>query len=91
MSPQDVMRDILINDPKHIGRGDYAIIFKADSIQMSNIKQSSALEYIHSGKLKLKNVLYSGGNPYSTVSKMSYEVRNKLTFNQIKSRGGCGG
>ncbi len=91
MSPKDVMRDILINDPKHVGRGDYAIIFKADPVQMSNIKQSSALEYIHNGRLKLKDVLYSGGNPYSIVSKMNYETRSKLTFNQIKARGSCGG
>ncbi|BEM57885.1 hypothetical protein SME22J_17460 [Serratia marcescens] len=91
MSPNDVMRDILINDPKHVGRGDYAIIFKADPVQMSNIKQSSALEYIHNGRLKLKDVLYSGGNPYSIVSKMNYETRSKLTFNQIKARGNCGG
>ncbi len=91
MSPNDVMRDILINDPKHVGRGDYAIIFKADPVQMSNIKQSSALEYIHNGRLKLKDVLYSGGNPYSIVSKMNYETRSKLTFNQIKARGSCGG
>ncbi|AIA48813.1 RHS family protein [Serratia sp. FS14] len=91
MSPNDVMRDILINDPKHVGRGDYAIIFKADPVQMSNIKQASALEYIHNGRLKLKDVLYSGGNPYSIVSKMNYETRSKLTFNQIKARGNCGG
>ncbi len=91
MSPNDVMRDILINDPKHVGRGDYAIIFKADPVQMNNIKQSSALEYIHNGRLKLKDVLYSGGNPYSIVSKMNYETRSKLTFNQIKARGSCGG
>ncbi|CAB1206382.1 Putative deoxyribonuclease RhsC [Serratia marcescens] len=91
MSPNDVMRDILINDPKHVGRGDYAIIFKADPVQMSNIKQSSALEYIHNGRLKLKDVLYSGGNPYSIVSKMNYETRSKLTFNQIKAMGNCGG
>jgi hypothetical protein len=58
---------------------------------MSNIKQSSALEYIHNGRLKLKDVLYSGGNAYSIVSKMNYETRSKLTFNQIKARGSCGG
>ncbi|GKX48182.1 hypothetical protein ABRP70_05445 [Pectobacterium odoriferum] len=90
MSPKDVMRDILINDPFHAGRGDYAIIFKADSVQMSNIRQSSMLEYIHSGKIKLNDVLYSGTNPYSITSNMNYEARNKLTLNQIGMRGKCG-
>ncbi|WP_367438803.1 hypothetical protein ABX014_09170 [Snodgrassella alvi] len=32
VTPQDAMRDIFINDPLHIGRGDYAIIFKADAL-----------------------------------------------------------
>ena len=91
MSPKDVMRDILINDPKHVGRGDYAIIFKADSFQMGNIKSSSALEYIHSGRIKLNDVLYSGTNPYSIISKMDYETRRKLTANQINVRGKCRG
>ncbi|MFP1729760.1 RHS repeat-associated core domain-containing protein, partial [Lonsdalea quercina] len=91
MSPKDVMRDILINDPKHVGRGGYAIIFKADPVQMGNIKSSSALEYIHSGRIKLNDVLYSGTNPYSITSKMNYETRNKPTTIQMNARGKCGG
>jgi RHS repeat-associated protein len=91
MSPDDVMRDILINDPKHAGRGDYSVIFKVDSEQRVNIKQTSALEYTHSGRLKMNDILYSGGNPYSSLSDLDYEMRNKLTINQIKSRGSnCG-
>ncbi|ACX86220.1 hypothetical protein Pecwa_0376 [Pectobacterium parmentieri WPP163] len=90
MSPNDIMRYLLITDPLHAGRGDYAIIFKADSVQMSNIKRSSMLEYIHSGKIKSNDVLYSGSNPYSITSNMNYEARNNLTLNQINMRGKYG-
>jgi len=58
---------------------------------MGNIKASSALEYIHSGRIKLNDVLYSGSNPYSLTSKMEYETRNKLTMNQMNARGKCSG
>ena len=91
MSPGDVERDILINNKKHVGRGDYAVIFKADTVQRNNIKMSSELEYIHSGRIKLKDILYSGEDPYSITSKMSYDIRYKLTRNQVKARGACGG
>ena len=91
MSPQDAMRDIFINDPLHAGRGDYSIIFKADNSQMGNIIQSSELEYIHSGRLKLGEVLHAGKNPYDIVSHLPYEQRLKMNQEQIKSRGGrCG-
>ncbi|AFI88514.1 hypothetical protein [Pectobacterium parmentieri] len=90
MSPNDIMRYLLITDPLHVGRSDYAIIFKADSVQMSNIKRFSMLEYIHSGKIKLNDVLYPGSNPYSIASNMNYEDRNKLTLNQISMRGKFG-
>ena len=88
MSPQDAMRDIFINDPIHTGRGDYSIIFKADSTQMGNIFQSSELEYIHSGRLKPGEILHAGKNPYDVVSHLSYEQRLNMTQEQIKSRGG---
>jgi hypothetical protein len=91
MSPDDVMRDILIGDKNHLGRGDYSIIFKVDSTQMSNIEQTSILEYIHKGRLRLKDVLYSGGNPYASISKLDDVVRNGITNNQIRVRGGCRG
>ncbi len=91
LSPQDAMRDIFINDPIHTGRGDYSIIFKADSTHMGNIFQSSELEYIHSGRLKLGEILHAGKNPYDVVSHLSYEKRLNMTQNQINSRGGkCG-
>ncbi len=91
MSPQDAMRDIFINDPMHTGRGDYSIIFKADSTQMGNIVQSSELEYIHSGRLKFGEIFHAGKNPYDVVSHLSYEQRLNITQEQIKSRGGkCG-
>ncbi|MGP3591075.1 RHS repeat-associated core domain-containing protein, partial [Vagococcus sp. WN89Y] len=91
MSPEDAMRDIFINDPQHAGRGDYSIIFKADSSQMSKITQSSELEYIHSGRLKPGEILHAGKNPYDTVSHLSYDQRLKMTHEQMKSRGGrCG-
>jgi len=75
MKPQDTMRDIFINDQLHTGCGDYAIIFKVDNLQMSNIKQSSDLEYIHSGRLKLREVIYAGKNPYGLLSHLPYEQR----------------
>lgn len=87
MSPQDVMRDVLINNQKHAGRGDYAVIFKADSVQKTNISLSSRLEYIHEGNLRLKEVIYSGKNPYSTFSNLYYNIRLKMTDNQVKARG----
>ncbi|WP_445744623.1 RHS repeat domain-containing protein [Pectobacterium parmentieri] len=91
MSPQDAMRNIFINDPAHTGRGDYSIIFKADSTQMVNIFQSSELEHIHSGRLKLGEVLHAGKNPYDVVSHLSYEQRLNMTQEQINSRGDkCG-
>ncbi|EDF8720546.1 type IV secretion protein Rhs, partial [Salmonella enterica] len=91
MSPQDAMRDIFINDPIHTGRGDYSIIFKADSTQMGNVFQSSELEYTHKGRLKLGEILHAGKNPYDVASHLSYEQRLSMTQEQIKSRGGeCG-
>ncbi|NUU69047.1 type IV secretion protein Rhs, partial [Enterobacteriaceae bacterium BIT-l23] len=87
MSPDDVMRDLLINNPRYAGRGDYSIIFKTDEAQRANINLSSRLEYIHSGRLKLNDVLYSGKNPYSSLSSLDYETRLKLTDNQVKVRG----
>ncbi|WP_050483075.1 RHS repeat-associated core domain-containing protein [Pseudomonas sp. Ant30-3] len=91
MSPKDVMRDILINDPMHSGKGDYSIIFKADAAQLSNIVKSSELEYIHSGRLKIGEILHAGKNPYSAFSHISYEQRLKLTQEQIDTRGkNCG-
>ncbi|WP_270221142.1 RHS repeat-associated core domain-containing protein [Kosakonia cowanii] len=91
MSPEDAMRDIFINDVSHPGRGDYSIVFKADASQMSKIAQSSELEYIHSGRLKLRDILHAGKNPYDTVSHLSYDQRWKMTHEQMKSRGGgCG-
>ncbi|WP_216353145.1 RHS repeat domain-containing protein [Snodgrassella alvi] len=91
MTPRDAMRDIFINDPIHTGRGDYAIIFKVDNLQMGNIIQSSELEYIHSGRLKLGEIFHAGKNPYGIFSHLSYEQRLKMNQEQIKSRGnGCG-
>ncbi len=87
MSPDDVMRDLLINNPRYAGRGDYSVIFKIDETQRANINLSSRLEYIHSGRLKLNDVLYSGKNPYSSSSSLDYETRLKLTDNQVKVRG----
>ncbi|GLR09514.1 hypothetical protein GCM10007905_22340 [Mixta theicola] len=87
MSPDDVVRDLLINNKDHIGRGDYSIVFKTDSLQLSNIEQVSELEYTHKGKLRLNDVLYSGKNPYDIVADMSYEKRLSMLHNQINSRG----
>ena len=85
------MRDIFINDPLHTGRDDYVIIFKADNSQMGNIIQSSELEYIHSGRLKLGEVLHAGKNPYDIVFHLPYEQRLKMNQERINSRGGrCG-
>ncbi len=59
MIPDDVTRNLLINNPKYVGRGDYAIIFKVDSVQLNNINNKvSEFEYIHSGKLKMKEILH---------------------------------
>jgi RHS repeat-associated protein len=90
MSPKDVLRDLLINNPIHTGRGDYAIIFKVDPGERGNIHLSSRLEYIHEGKLKLKDILYSGKNPYTMLEHLDYDTRLKLTDNQVKIRK-CGG
>jgi RHS repeat-associated protein len=88
MTPKDVMRDLLINNPRYTNdRGDYAIIFKADSVQMENIELASRLEYIHTGKVRLNGLLYAGKNPYANLSSLNYETRLKLSDNQIKSRG----
>ncbi|WP_391528362.1 hypothetical protein [Photorhabdus akhurstii] len=91
MTPDDVTRNLLINNPKYVGRGDYAIIFKADSVQLNNINKVSEFEYIHSGKLKMKEILHAGKNPYSIVSYLDYETRNKMTNNQLDARSKCGG
>ncbi len=90
MSPKDVMRDLLINNPNHIGRGDYAIIFKIDPGERGNIRSPSRLEYTHEGKLKLNNILYAGKNPYTILEHLDYDTRLKLTDNQVKIRK-CGG
>ncbi|EOC0267046.1 RHS repeat-associated core domain-containing protein [Cronobacter dublinensis] len=87
MSPEDAMRDIFINDPVHTGRGDYAIIFKADAEQMSKISQSAELEYIHSGRLKVGEIVHAGKNLYATLTHLSYEQRLGMTQEQMKSRG----
>ncbi|POD96703.1 hypothetical protein BVY05_22420 [Pectobacterium odoriferum] len=87
MSPKDVMRDLLINDSLHIGRGDYAIIFKADNHQLSNIVRNSEFEYIHSGKMKIGDTLYTGKNPYGVISDLPYEQRLRLSQEQMKYRG----
>ncbi|EPF5213917.1 RHS repeat-associated core domain-containing protein [Cronobacter dublinensis] len=87
MSPEDAMRDIFINDPVHTGRGDYAIIFKADAEQMSKISQSAQLEYIHSGRLKIGEIVHAGKNPYATLTHLTYEQRLGMTQEQMKSRG----
>ncbi|WP_445373683.1 RHS repeat domain-containing protein [Photorhabdus tasmaniensis] len=90
MSPKDVMRDLLINNPNHIGRGNYAIIFKIDPGERGNIRSPSRLEYTHEGKLKLNNILYAGKNPYTILEHLDYDTRLKLTDNQVKIRK-CGG
>ncbi|OWO79237.1 hypothetical protein B5C26_22015 [Photorhabdus luminescens] len=90
MSPKDVVRDLLINNPNHIGRGDYAIIFKIDPGERGNIRSPSRLEYTHEGKLKLNNILYAGKNPYTILEHLDYDTRLKLTDNQVKIRK-CGG
>ncbi|WP_369987353.1 RHS repeat-associated core domain-containing protein [Pseudomonas xanthosomatis] len=87
MTPDDVYRDILISNPVHKGRGDYAIIFKIDSVQRTNISLSSRLEYIHVGNLRLKDVLFAGKNPYSKLSGLDYDTRLRLTDVQVASRG----
>lgn len=91
MSPDDVMRDILIGDMNHVGRGDYSIIFKVNSTQAVNIEQTSVLEYIHRGRLRLDDIIYSGKNPYGVLSSLDDITRNKITNTQIDSRGGCHG
>nr|WP_242689360.1 RHS repeat-associated core domain-containing protein [Photorhabdus cinerea] len=84
MSPKDVVRDLLINNPKYTGRGDYAIIFKIDPGGRGNTRFSTDLEYIHEGTLKLKNILYSGKNPYDMLEHLDYEARHKLTNEQVR-------
>ncbi|WP_380184618.1 RHS repeat-associated core domain-containing protein [Kalamiella sp. sgz302252] len=91
MSSEDVSRNLLINNKSHDGRGEYAIIFKVDDLQMNNIRQSSDLEYIHSGKVKLNDVIYAGKNPYSIIAHYPYEKRLATLQEQIKLRGNrCG-
>ncbi len=91
MTPDDVTRNLLINNPKYLGRGDYAIIFKVDSVQLNNINKVSEFEYIHSGKLKMKEILHAGKKTYSVVLHIDYETRNKMTNNQLDARSKCGG
>lgn len=46
----------------------------------------SRLEYIHEGNLRLKEIVYSGENPDSTFSKLDYNIRLKMTDNQVNIR-----
>ena len=92
MSPDDVVRNLLIDNPIYKGRGDYAIIFKVDSGEMQNIRNSSELEFIHEGKMKLRNIVFSGKNPYSKVAHFPYSERLKMIKEQLKmKRGSCHG
>ena len=88
MSPQDVFRDVLTSNPKYIGSGDYAIIFKLDSVQKTNTTLSSRIEYIHDGNLRLKDIVYSGENPYQKFSDLDYDTRLKMTDNKV-NKWGC--
>jgi RHS repeat-associated protein len=92
MTPSQVHRDLMISNPKYVGRGEFAIIFKIDEVQKSNTKLSwDRLEYIHSGKLKLNNIIYAGKNPYTMFENLSEEIKTKLTNIQVDARnkGGC--
>lgn len=89
MTPSQVHTNLMISNPKYIGRGDYAIIFKINSVQKSNTKLSENIfEYIHTGNLKLDNILYAGKNPYGVLEKLSDDEKNKLINNQVDSRKG---
>ncbi|AHG19542.1 hypothetical protein Z042_07915 [Chania multitudinisentens RB-25] len=89
MTPQDVMRDVFIGNPRYEGRGDYAIIFKTDPGQAGSIKLSSDLEFVHDGRLKIGEIIHAGKNPYGSLSHLDYEQRLGMTRNQIESRGTC--
>lgn len=91
MTPSDVEKNLFINNPKYAGRGEYAIIFKADSVQLHNTKKISEFEYTHSGKLKMKDIVHAGKNPYSVVSHLDYDSRNRITNEQLEMRSKCGG
>ncbi|MCW7550973.1 hypothetical protein OO184_24355, partial [Photorhabdus sp. APURE] len=91
MTPSDVEKNLFINNPRYAGRGEYAIVFKVDSVQLHNTKKISEFEYIHSGKLKMKDVVHAGKNPYSVVSHLDYDSRNRITNEQFKMRSKCGG
>ena len=82
----------MISNPKYVGRGDYAVIFKLDEVQRSNTKLSlDRLEYIHSGNMKLNNILYAGKNPYTMFENLSEDMKLKITNTQVDARknGGC--
>ena len=89
MTPSHVERDLMIGNPSYTGRGNYAIIFRADPGQMANIKPSrNILEYIHEGKLDLKEILYAGKNPYATFETLDENTKRKMTDVQLNMRKG---
>lgn len=89
MTPSHVERDLMIGNPSYTGRGNYAIIFRADPGQMANIKPSrNILEYIHEGKLDLKEILYAGKNPYATFETLDESTKRKMTDVQLNMRKG---
>ena len=89
MTPSHVERDLMIGSPSHAGRGSYAIIFRADPGQMANIKPSKdILEYIHEGKLDLKEILYAGKNPYAAFETLDENTKRKMTDAQLDARKG---
>ena len=89
MTPSHVERDLMIGNPSYAGRGNYAIIFRADPGQMANIKPSiNILEYIHEGKLDLKEILYAGKNPYTTFETLDENTKRKMTGVQLNVRKG---
>ena len=89
MTPSHVERDLMIGNPSYAGRGNYAIIFRADPGQMANIKPSiNILEYIHEGKLDLKEILYAGKNPYAAFETLDESTKRKMTGVQLDVRKG---
>ncbi|URQ61414.1 hypothetical protein LQ939_03465 [Pantoea alhagi] len=91
MSPEDVHRNIFIGNPRYADRGNYAIIFKVSNEQKSKIYKPdySDYEFIHEGRLKIDEVIHSGGNPYKILTGKKYDERLRLINVQVKSRKNC--
>ncbi|CAK17272.1 hypothetical protein [Pseudomonas entomophila] len=85
---EGVVSNIFINDARRVGREDYVVVFKANSVQMASIEQDRHYEYVHKRPLRLNEVIHTGKNPYGTMSEIPYEQRLQMTNSQIATRRG---